>query len=66
METSRYAPSNDRHFLLRQSVGRNFDQKNFHANDVYEIVYFVSGNVRYHFDDVTYPLLTGDLLFVPL
>lgn len=65
METSSYAPSNDRHFLLRHSSGKCLQQKNFLAHDVYEINYFLSGNIRYHFEDSTYPLQVGDLLFIP-
>lgn len=55
----------NRDFYLGYSCSSSFWTQDFHAHQVYEILYFISGEVQYYLEDVSYSLVPGDILIIP-
>ena len=64
---SRYveSPVSNRDFYLCHSTTDSFWTQDFHAHQVYEILYFISGEVQYYLEDISYSLVPGDILIIP-
>lgn len=65
MAINAQSPVSDSDFYLKHSSSNNFWTQDFHAHQVYEILYFISGEVQYYLEDVSYSLVPGDILIIP-
>ena len=59
------SPVSDGDFFLKHSSSNTFWSQDFHAHQIYEILYFIAGEIQYYLEDVSYSLVPGDILIIP-